>query len=45
MDLGVLKGNMGAQNYFLGGIADKYDTIIIASRPFGTIFASSDLRS
>jgi hypothetical protein len=45
MDLGVLKGNMGAQNYFLGGIADKYDTIVIASKPFGTIFASSNLRS
>jgi hypothetical protein len=45
MDLGMLKGNMGAQNYFLGGIADKYDTIVIASKPFGTIFATSSLRS
>ena len=45
MDLGVLKGNMGAQNYFLGGIADKYDTIVIASKPFGTIFATSNLKS
>jgi hypothetical protein len=45
MDLGVLKGNMGAQNYFLGGIADKYDTIVIASKPFGTIFATSNLMS
>ena len=45
MDLGMLKGNMGAQNYFLGGIADKYDTIVIASKPFGTIFATSNLMS
>jgi hypothetical protein len=45
MDLGALKGNVGAQNYFLGGIANKYDTIVIASKPFGTVFASSSLKS
>jgi electron transfer DM13 len=45
MDLGMLKGNMGAQNYFLGGIADNYDTVVIASKPFGTIFATSNLMS
>jgi hypothetical protein len=45
MDLGALKGNVGAQNYFLGGIANKYDTIVIASKPFNTVFASSTLKS
>jgi len=45
MDLGALKGNIGAQNYFLRGIANKYDTIVIASKPFGTVFASSTLKS
>lgn len=45
MDLGMLKGNMGAQNYFLGSIANKYETIVIASKPFGSIFATSNLRS
>lgn len=45
MDLGTLKGNIGAQNYFLGGIANKYDTVVIASKPFGTIFATSNLGS
>lgn len=43
MDLGTLKGNMGAQNYFLGGIANQYDTVVIASKPFGTIYATSNL--
>jgi len=45
MDLGSLKGNIGAQNYFLGDVANKYDTVVIASKPFGTIFASSVLKS
>jgi Electron transfer DM13 len=46
MDIGALKGNVGAQNYFLGGmIANQYDTIVIASKPFGTIFATSNLMS
>jgi len=45
MDLGMLKGNMGAQNYFLGGIANQYDTVVIASKPFGTIYATSNLIS
>ena len=43
MDLGSLKGNIGAQNYFLGDVANKYDTVVIASKPFGIIFASSFL--
>ena len=45
MDLGSLKGNIGPQNYFLGDVANKYDTVVIASKPFGTIFASSFLKS
>lgn len=45
MDLGSLKGNIGAQNYFLGDIANKYDTVLIASKPFNTIFAVSSLKS
>jgi hypothetical protein len=45
MDLGMLKGNMGAQNYFLEGIANQYDTVVIASKPFGTIYATSNLIS
>jgi len=45
MELGYLKGNTGAQNYFLGEIANKYDTVVIASKPFGIIFASSFLKS
>ena len=45
MDLGTLKGNVGAQNYFLGNIANNYDTVVIASKPFGTIFATSNLKS
>ena len=45
MDLGSLKGNIGAQSYFLGDVANKYDTVVIASKPFGTIFASSVLKS
>jgi electron transfer DM13 len=45
MDLGALKGNIGAQNYFLGDVANKYDAVVIASKPFGIIFASSILKS
>lgn len=45
MNLGMLKGNMGAQNYFLGDIANNYETVVIASKPFGTIFAISNLKS
>jgi hypothetical protein len=29
MDLGTLKGNVGAQNYFLGNIANNYVTVVI----------------
>ncbi len=45
MDLGTLKGNVGAQNYFLGNGANNYDTVVIASKPFGTVFAISNLKS
>ena len=45
MDLGSLKGNIGAQNYFLGDVANKYDSVVIASKPFGIVFASSFLKS
>ena len=45
MDLGTLKGNVGAQNYFLGNIANNYDTVVIASKPFGIVFATSNLKS
>lgn len=45
MDLGSLKGNIGAQNYFLGDIANIYDTVLIASKPFNSIFAVSSLKS
>lgn len=44
-DLGALKGNIGPQNYFLGDFANQYDTVLIASKPFNTIFASSILKS
>jgi len=44
-DLGALKGNIGPQNYFLGDFANQYDTVLIASKPFNTIFASSTLKS
>jgi hypothetical protein len=44
-DLGALKGNVGPQNYFLGDFANQYDTVLIASKPFNTIFASSNLKS
>jgi transcriptional regulator of heat shock response len=44
-DLGALKGNIGPQNYFLGDFANQYDTVLIASKPFNTIFASSNLKS
>ena len=43
--LGTLKGNVGAQNYFLGNIANSYDTVAITSKPFGTDFATSNLKS
>jgi hypothetical protein len=38
-------GNAGSQNYFLGNIANNYDTVVIASKPFGTVFATSNLKS
>lgn len=42
-DLGILKGNIGPQNYFLGDIADQYDTVVIASKPFKMVYAKAIL--
>ena len=42
-DLGILKGNIGPQNYFLGNIANQYDTVVIASKPFKMVYAKSML--
>jgi hypothetical protein len=42
-DLGILKGNIGSQNYFLGNIADQYDTVVIASKPFKMVYAKAML--
>ncbi|MDW0284238.1 MAG: hypothetical protein QN785_03235, partial [Nitrososphaeraceae archaeon] len=42
-DLGILKGNIGPQNYFLGNIADQYDTLVIASKPFKLVYAKAML--
>ena len=44
-DLGMLKGNIGPQNYFLGDVADQYDTVVIASKPFQMIYAKAMLES
>ena len=40
-DLGILKGNIGPQNYCLGNIADQYDTVVIASKPFNMVYAKA----
>jgi len=42
-DLGILKGNIGPQNYFLGKIANQYDTVVIASKPFKMVYAKAML--
>ena len=42
-DLGILKGNIGPQNYFLGNIADQYDTVVIASKPFNMVYVKAIL--
>jgi len=42
-DLGILKGNIGPQNYFLGNIANQYDTVVIASKPFKMVYAKAML--
>ena len=42
-DLGMLKGNIGPQNYFLGDIANQYDTVVIASKPFKMVYAKAML--
>jgi len=42
-DLGLLKGNIGPQNYFLGNIANQYDTVVIASKPFKMVYAKATL--
>jgi hypothetical protein len=39
-DLGMLKGNIGPQNYFLGNTANQYDTVVIASKPFKMVKAT-----
>ena len=44
-DLGILKGNIGPQNYFLGNIANQYDTVVIASKPFKMVYAKAMLES
>ena len=42
-DLGMLKGNIGPQNYFLGDTADQYDTVVVASKPLKIIYAKAML--
>lgn len=42
-DLGMLKGNIGPQNYFLGNAAKQYDTVVIASKPFKMVYAKAML--
>ena len=42
-DLGMLKGNIGPQNYFLGNTANQYDTVVIASKPFKMVYAKATL--
>jgi hypothetical protein len=42
-DLGLLKGNLGPQNYFLGDNANQYDTVVIASKPFKMVYAKAML--
>lgn len=42
-DLGILKGNIGPQNYFLGDISSQYDTVVIASKPFKMVYAEAML--
>ncbi len=42
-DLGILKGNIGPQNYFLGNTANQYDTVVIASKPFKMVYAKAML--
>jgi hypothetical protein len=42
-DLGMLKGNIGPQNYFLGNTANKYDIVVIASKPFKMVYAKAML--
>jgi len=42
-DLGMLKGNIGPQNYFLGKTANDYDTVVIASKPLKVVYAKAML--
>jgi hypothetical protein len=45
IDLGILKGSEGDQNYSLGSVGNtKYDTTIIFSQPFRIVFATATLR-
>ena len=42
-DLGILKGNIGPQNYFLDNTSNQYDTVVIASKPFKMVYAKAML--
>lgn len=42
-DLGILKGNIGPQNYFLDKTSNQYDTVVIASKPFKMVYAKAML--
>lgn len=42
-DLGILKGNIGSQNYFIGEAANQFDTVVIASKPFKMVYAKATL--
>jgi hypothetical protein len=45
IDLGILKGSEGDQNYSLGSVGNtKYDTTLIFSQPFRVVFATATLR-
>jgi hypothetical protein len=46
VDLGVLRGNVGDQNYDLPSDVDlaHFDTVVIWCRRFGTAFGAADLR-
>ena len=42
-DLGILKGNIGSQNYFIGETANQFNTVVIASKPFKMVYAKATL--
>ena len=45
LDLGLLKGNMGNQNYFIpeGTDVSAFTTVVIYCQPFGVVFSVADL--